>query len=99
VTSDSTTSVVLDVRVIPRASKSQIAGTREDALLVRVCAPPVDGAANDELIRLLADTLDVPNRNVTVIAGESSRTKRVRITGRTAEDIHQRLSAYRSPQA
>jgi uncharacterized protein (TIGR00251 family) len=86
--------VVLDVRVIPRASKSQIAGTRGGALLIRLNAPPLDGAANDELIRLLADTLDIPKRDIAVISGERSRSKRVRVAGRTADDVRRRLSRY-----
>ena len=79
--------VLVDVRVIPRARKSEIAGTREDALLVRLNAPPVDGAANSELIRLLATTFGVPKRDVAIVAGEHSREKRVRINGRTAADV------------
>jgi len=83
--------VIIDVRVIPRASKSQIAGTRQDALLVRLCAPPVDGAANDELIRLLSETLDVPQRNIEIVTGQQSRTKRVRITGVTRAAVEEKL--------
>ena len=79
--------VVLDVRVIPRAGKSGIAGTRNDALLVRLNAAPVDGAANAELVELLAHALGVPRRNVTLIAGERSRAKRVRVRGVTVEDV------------
>ncbi len=79
--------VVLDVRVIPRAGRSRIAGTRNDALLVRLAAAPVDGAANAELIEFLAETLGVPRRNVTVIAGERSRDKRVRILGVAVQDM------------
>jgi uncharacterized protein (TIGR00251 family) len=73
--------IVLNVRVIPRASKSGIEGTRGDALLVRLHAPPVEGAANAELIRVIAATLDVPPRSVSIIAGEHSRQKRVRVAG------------------
>ena len=80
-------SVFLDVRVIPRAAKSQIAGKRADALLVRLNAPPVDGAANDELVRLLADTLGVPRRNIEIVSGHSSRAKRVRVTGVTNAQV------------
>jgi hypothetical protein len=79
--------VLIDVRVIPRARKSAIAGTRDDALLVRLNAPPVDGAANAELIRLLATTFGVPKRDVAIVSGEHSRDKRVRISGRTAADV------------
>ena len=73
--------VVIAVRVIPRASKSAIAGTRGDALLVRLKAPPVDGAANAELIRVIADALDVPARNVSIVSGEHARQKRLAVTG------------------
>lgn len=85
--------VVLDVRVIPRAGTSQIAGTRGDALLVRLNAPPVDGAANDELIRLLADALGIARRNIEIVSGHRARAKRVRITGVTGADLREKLCA------
>ncbi|HEX5217292.1 MAG TPA: DUF167 domain-containing protein [Vicinamibacterales bacterium] len=87
-------SVLVTVRVIPRANRSQIAGTRNDALLVRLSAPPVDGAANAALIEVLAAALDVPRRDISLIAGERSRTKRVQVRGLTAEDIKQRLTRH-----
>ena len=87
---------IIDVRVIPRASKSAIAGTRDDAVLVRLKAPPVDGAANGELIRFLADLLGVPQRNIQIVSGERSRGKRVRISGRTAADVERLLSGQPS---
>ena len=87
---------IVDVRVIPRASKSAIAGTRDDAVLVRLKAPPVDGAANAELIRLLTDLLDVPQRNIQIVSGERSRGKRVRISGRTVADVERLLSGQPS---
>ena len=73
--------VVLTVRVIPRAGRSGVSGTRDGALLVRLNAPPVEGAANAELIDVVADVLGVAKRAVTIIAGERSRTKRVRVSG------------------
>ena len=79
--------VVLDVRVIPRAGRSQIAGTRAGALLVRLGAAPVDGAANAELIEVLAGFLGVPRRDVALIAGERSRVKRVHVRGVTVEGV------------
>ena len=85
--------VVLSIRVIPRAAKSEVAGTRENALLIRLNAPPVDGAANEELIRLLATTLGVPRRSVEIVSGQRSRTKRVRITGVTSAEITEKLCA------
>ncbi|MEQ1758691.1 MAG: DUF167 domain-containing protein [Vicinamibacterales bacterium] len=79
--------VLVTIRVIPRASGSAVAGVRDDALLVRLTAPPVDGAANDALIKLLARTCDVPSRAITVLAGERGRRKTVQITGMTAEAV------------
>ena len=76
---------IIDVRVIPRAGKSGIAGMRGDALLVRLHAAPVDGAANAELIEILAEALGVPKRAVSIASGERSRQKRVRIEGVTNE--------------
>lgn len=78
-------STIIDVRVIPRAGKSGIAGMRGDALLVRLHAAPVDGAANAELIEVLAEALGVPKRAVSIASGERSRQKRVRIEGVTNE--------------
>jgi uncharacterized protein (TIGR00251 family) len=71
----------LEIRVIPRAGRSGFAGLRDNALLVRLAAAPVDGAANDELIALLAKALEVPRRDITIVSGERSRSKRVRIAG------------------
>ena len=82
---------IIDVRVVPRAGRSGIAGKRGDAWLVRLNAPPVDGAANAELIEVLADVLDVPKRAVSIVSGERSRQKRVHIEGVTAEFVASKL--------
>jgi uncharacterized protein len=79
--------VVLDVHVIPRASVSALAGTRHGALLVRLSAPPVEGAANAALIALLARLLGVPRGSIAIVSGAASRRKRVRITGAASEAI------------
>jgi uncharacterized protein len=81
----------IDVRVVPRAGRSEVAGVRDGALLVRLAAAPVDGAANAELIDLIARALHVPKRDVTIVSGERSRKKRVRIAGMNAEDVVGRL--------
>jgi uncharacterized protein len=83
--------VVIAVRVIPRSGRSGVAGTRGGALLVRLNAPPVEGAANDELVEVIAAALGVPRRAVTIVSGERSRTKRVRITGVDADHVASRL--------
>ena len=87
--------VVLDIRVIPRAGKAGVAGTRGDAWLVRLHAPPVDGAANAELVALLAATLGVPKRDIAIVAGEGSRQKRVKVIGIDALTAEARLSTRR----
>jgi uncharacterized protein (TIGR00251 family) len=74
-------SVTLAIRVIPRAPRTRVDGERGGAILIRLAAPPVDGAANDALIAFLAQALGVPKRSVTVVGGEKSRDKRVRIDG------------------
>ena len=66
-------------------------GTRGDAILIRLAAAPVDGAANDALIAFLADTLDIPRRDITLVSGERSRDKRVRIAGMNAATTRTRL--------
>ena len=69
------------VRLQPRASRSEIVGEHGESLKVRVTAPPVDGAANEELIRLLAKAFAVPRTAVRILAGESSRSKIVEVDG------------------
>ena len=81
----------LDVRVIPRAGRSGFAGLRSGALLVRLAAAPVDGAANDELVALIAKALRVPKRDVTIVSGERARSKRIRIAGVDREEALARL--------
>ena len=69
----------LAVRVIPRASNAGIAGMRADAVLVRLGAAPVEGAANAELVGLVARRFDCPRRAVTIKSGGAGRLKLVRI--------------------
>ena len=69
----------LTLHVQPGASRTEVAGTHGDALKVRLAAPPVDGKANAELLRFLAETFGVPRRNVTLVRGETSRRKVLRI--------------------
>ena len=84
--------VVISIRVIPRASRSGVGGTRGDAILVRLRAPALEGAANLELIEVLAERLDVPRRAVSIIAGERSRQKRVHVSGVDSATAESRLT-------
>ena len=71
--------VTVSVRVIPRSSKPGITGIRDGALLVRLQSPPVEGAANAELIDVIASAFGVPKRDVTIVSGEHSKLKRIAI--------------------
>jgi len=75
------------VRVQPRASRTAVEGLRDGALLVRLTAPPVEGEANDALVALLADRLNVPKSAVRILSGERGRTKRVAVRGVSAADL------------
>lgn len=66
---------------MPRAPRTRVDGMRGGAILIRLAAPPVDGAANDALIAFLADALALPRRNISIVSGDRSRDKRVRIEG------------------
>lgn len=80
------------VRVQPRAARSQVAGEIDGALKLRLAAPPVDGAANEELIRLIAKLFDTPRSRVALIAGQSSKNKLVRVSGISAEEAEKVLA-------
>ncbi|MGZ5376275.1 MAG: DUF167 domain-containing protein [Solirubrobacterales bacterium] len=71
----------IKVRVQPRASRSEIAGWRGDALVVRVSSPPVDDRANKELIKLIAKAAGVAKSHVSIVRGTRSRDKVVRVEG------------------
>ncbi len=70
---------LLAVRVQPNASVSAVVGEHGEELKVRLAAPPVDGRANDELVRLIARALDVPRGSVEVVRGHTGRSKTVRV--------------------
>jgi uncharacterized protein len=73
--------LVFRVQVVPRASRSEIVGEHNGALRVRLAAAPVDGAANEELIHVLAKAFHVSRGAVTIVSGHSSRLKQVSIDG------------------
>ncbi len=82
----------LEVRIQPRASRDEIAGMHGGALRIRLQAPPVDGAANESLVRFLARELDVPRRQIRIISGTSSRNKVVEVEGVSPEIVQQLLT-------
>jgi uncharacterized protein (TIGR00251 family) len=90
---------VVNVRVIPRASKNQIQGVLGDALKIRLQAPPVDGKANEALVRFLAETLNVPTRSISLLSGETGRSKRVLLTGLHEKEARGRMGITGREQA
>jgi hypothetical protein len=83
------------IRVHPRAKKNAVTGEVGDALKISVNAPPVEGRANNACIRFLAELLQVPRSSVTIAAGDTGRNKAIRVSGLTAAQIAERLSAAR----
>jgi uncharacterized protein (TIGR00251 family) len=84
--------LTLRVRVQPRASKDALGGEREGALVVRLTAPPVEGAANESLARFLGKTLGVAPSAVRVVRGSTGRSKVVSVAGLDAATARERLS-------
>jgi uncharacterized protein len=80
------------VRLTPRGGRDAVTGVRADGvILARVSAPPVDGKANAALCRLLAKALGVAPSRVTIVRGQTTRDKVVRVDGLDAADAHERL--------
>jgi uncharacterized protein (TIGR00251 family) len=79
--------VSFDVVVVPRASRSRIAGLHANCLKISLAAPPVDGEANQALCELIAKLLSVPKRAVQIQRGERSKHKTVRVTGVTVDQV------------
>ncbi|HEX6939840.1 MAG TPA: DUF167 domain-containing protein [Longimicrobiales bacterium] len=83
--------VRIRVRAQPRASRSELAGEYDGALKVRLAAPPVEGEANEELVRFLAKLLGVPKSAVRLVSGESGRNKVVEVRGVALDDVARAL--------
>ncbi|MBL8172139.1 MAG: YggU family protein [Acidobacteria bacterium] len=83
--------VTFAVRVQPRASRSEIAGELDGALKLRLAAPPVDGEANEELIRLLSKLFRLPRASVELLSGATNKNKVVRLHGVSQAEVEQTL--------
>jgi uncharacterized protein (TIGR00251 family) len=80
------------IRVQPRSSRSGVDDVHGDAVRVRVNAAPVDGAANEAVVEVIAKALGVPKRSVTIVSGATSRSKVVEVAGLTAASLRARLN-------
>lgn len=81
---------LLRVRVVPGASSAQIIGYRGDELRVRVCSPPIDGRANEEVVRLLASALAIRGREIEMVGGHSARSKQL-LVALPADELRRRV--------
>ena len=82
---------IIKLHVTPRGSKNEITGWRGDVLSVKITAPPVEGAANEAVVRFMADVLGVRKSQVELVSGEKSREKTLRIAGLTQAEVIARL--------
>ena len=83
--------VLLSVKLQPRASANEIGDALGNELRIKVTAPPVDAAANEALVKLLAQQLDCPRNRVELVRGHTSRHKTIKVFGLTPEDVAAKL--------
>lgn len=88
---DSPQPFVLAVRVQPRASKEEVAGWMEGVVRIRLTAPPVEGKANESLLRFLSKRLGIPKGSLELAAGDHGRNKLIRIHGLAGDAVYDRL--------
>ena len=91
----SQTDVRFAVRLTPRGGSDRVDGVTDGVLRARVAAPPVEGAANQALLRLIATELDVPRRDVRLVAGAGGRTKLVAVDGVEPDRVLERWPGLR----
>jgi uncharacterized protein (TIGR00251 family) len=95
--SDGKRGSALPVRVTPRASRNEIVEVLSDnTVKIRLTAPPVEGKANEELIKFLANVLDIPKSRMEIVAGMTGRDKLVSILDMGTEEVHRKILAHLS---
>jgi len=83
--------ILFQIKVLPRSSRCGTAGRHGDALKIKITAPPVEGKANEEVVRFLAGLLGVKTAQVAIVSGDHSRIKTVAVTGITGQKLRDRL--------
>lgn len=83
--------VLLTLHIQPGAKRTEVVGLHGEALKLRLAAPPTDGKANEALIVYLAEKLDIPKSRLTLASGQTSRSKRVAVSGVDAVEVASRL--------
>ncbi|MBT8490304.1 MAG: YggU family protein [Deltaproteobacteria bacterium] len=90
---NSSDGIIFTLRVVPRSSRCEITGIQNDALKLKITAPPVEGKANEECIRFLSDKLGIKKNRITIKAGHKSKNKIIVISGITKEDLESIIPA------
>ena len=96
---ETTAGVAFSLQVLPRSSQCKVAGFQGDCLKIKITAPPVDGRANEEVIRFLAGIFAVKKDHVQILGGLKSKKKTVMITGMARKDVEAVLAAVAPPDA
>jgi uncharacterized protein (TIGR00251 family) len=90
---NSSDGITFTLRVVPRSSRCEITGIQNEALKLKITAPPVEGKANEECIRFLSDKLGIKRNRITIKAGHKSKNKTIAISGITKEDLESIIPA------
>lgn len=83
--------LTFSIRVVPRASRSEVVGIHDGALKIRIASPPVDGAANAEIVRFLAKTFGVSKSDIFIISGETSKNKRIKVENLSKSSFEEKI--------
>lgn len=86
--------VLVRLHVQPKASKTRLLGIFDGCLKIAILAPPVDGKANEEVIKFLAGLLTLPNRNLSLKSGMQGRRKQILVKGMTVAEVRNKLSLH-----
>ena len=84
--------VLFQIKVLPRSARSEVAGIHGEALKIKITAPPVEGKANEEIVRFLAKRLGVKSAQVSIVSGGHSQIKTVAVSGLTGPQVRERLN-------
>lgn len=84
--------VILNIRLLPRSSRCEVAGIQDENLKIRITAPPVEGRANEECIRFLSDCLGVKRSRISIVAGHKSKNKKIAVSDLTEGEMESFLA-------
>ena len=82
---------ILETRITPKGSKNEIIGWREDTLIIKTTSPPIDGAANESIIKIISKQIGIKKSDVSIISGNKSRDKKIKIENITIDEIKDKI--------